>query len=391
MIEVRGWPRWLREEVRLHPSCQGFGIERKDEGTDSGDEVFHVREGTETDASDRLRDCLDNVAHADRLLLTYGRDRDGTVHREERILLCALSVATPDWLRTPSPVHSPKEVSDTLTTSAPADCPPSPRPGTPPSFEEEGAQPSPCTRPLDPDPLPADPDPPRPLDPDPPSDPDPPLDPNPLPADPDPLSADPDPLRADPDPLRADPDPSRPLDPDPPLPADADPLRAVPDPPLPADPDHSEAVAELPSPPNPIASPALPTLLDPRSRTPEEVPSSPTEDESIFSFVRPASPPRTTRVMHDDAVVYELCGLLPPDLLNALSTQRAFVPSVGGQRVYLSKYGDKVRAGIYVLAPEPVAAGVYVAVEKTDPNRLVTRRGDVARRHRQRRTEYERR
>ena len=95
--------------------------------------------------------------------------------------------------------------------------------------------------------------------------------------------------------------------------------------------------------------------------------------------------------MHEETVVLELCGLLPLDLLHALGEQRAFVPTVDGKRVHISRYGDKLHVGVYVLAPEPAAPGVYVATSKTDPNRLLTRRGDVIRHHRNRRSAYERR
>ena len=83
MIEVRNWPRWLRDEVRTHPSCQGFGVERKDNGTQEGDDIVHVADGNVDDAEARLASCLDGVAYADRLLLTHGVDRDGTVHVDQ--------------------------------------------------------------------------------------------------------------------------------------------------------------------------------------------------------------------------------------------------------------------------------------------------------------------
>jgi hypothetical protein len=346
MIEVRHWPRWLRDEVRTHPSCQGFGVERKDVGDETGDEVVYVEAGD--DAAANLSACLDNVAHADRLLFTHGIDRDGTVHANERILLCALRAATPEWLRTPSPVKS-REASP----SPPRDDPSPPR--------DASREPSP----------PRD------------------------------ASREPSPLRdasREPSPPRdASRDPSVPRDVPPSPPRDASrepsPTREVP--PRPPSPPARDARPPRPTAPrrdpSPPPTPTLRPSLSPRS--PTRSPTHTSEDDSLFSFARPATPPSpsTTRVVYNEATVYELCGLLPPDLLRALGEQRAFVPTVDGKRVHLSRYGSSMRVGAYVFVPEPTSPGVYVATSKSDPNRLPTRQGDVLRRHRQRRSEYERR
>jgi hypothetical protein len=103
-----------------------------------------------------------------------------------------------------------------------------------------------------------------------------------------------------------------------------------------------------------------------------------------------------THIVYDDEVVVTLNGRIPPPLLRKLAMQRASLPleSGGAALVPLFHQGSRLHVGPFVVDTGSYHSGRYRAVRKTSTSEQVASRriaGDVARLHRMRRHEYERR
>ena len=111
MFHIDRWPRWTRWTIlNEHEKIIRFGVERVLSPSDQ--EPVVVRTVTccdslslsESESEERLTSCLQEIGEGtEGVLLTNGFDANGTVWKEERIVLSGLSPQTepetPQWLR----------------------------------------------------------------------------------------------------------------------------------------------------------------------------------------------------------------------------------------------------------------------------------------------------
>ena len=90
-VHVVGWPRWMRDEVTLHPSCENLGIQKmvsEDSVPTEGCAVVHLQDpGSEREFRRTLTNMTDDVAC---VVLSGGVDANGTVHDAEFVMFCPL-------------------------------------------------------------------------------------------------------------------------------------------------------------------------------------------------------------------------------------------------------------------------------------------------------------
>ena len=137
------------------------------------------------------------------------------------------------------------------------------------------------------------------------------------------------------------------------------------------------------------------------SSTEPEAPPEPSSTEPEPSSTEPEAPTDdppvvledATVLVHDGAVVARLEGRIPPALLHVLAVKHVALPAYdGGARVHVYRLGGKVCIATYVVDPTSYHDGVYQSPERVATGVAPVRpTGDVARLHRLRRLEYERR